>query len=99
MARPTAGGNGTARPSLSADPQHTVAVLFAEICDIGASGLKDPQAQQAEHRDQGEVVSVGGLAGNCQHGLELKAPATRATRPARSPLPVSIPSSSQHRHA
>lgn len=58
--------------SFSAYPQHTVAVLFAEIRDFGASGLKDPQAQQAEHGHEGEVVWVRGLAGSCEHCLELK---------------------------
>jgi len=32
-----------------------VAVLLAEIADVGAGGFEDPQAEQAEHGDQREV--------------------------------------------
>ena len=49
-----------------------MAVLFAEVGDIRAGGLEDPQAQQPQHGDQGEVVPVGGLAGGGQQGLELQ---------------------------
>jgi len=35
-------------------------------------GLEDPQAEQAEHRDEGEVVPVRGLAGDAQQRLELQ---------------------------
>jgi hypothetical protein len=38
--------------------QHTVAVLFAEVGDIGAGSLEDPQAGQPEHGCEGEVVRV-----------------------------------------
>jgi hypothetical protein len=31
-----------------------------------------PQAEQAEHRHEGEVVAVGGLAGGGEQGLELQ---------------------------
>jgi hypothetical protein len=44
--------------ALAADLQHAVAVFLAEIADAGAAGFEDPQAEQAEHRDQGEVVDV-----------------------------------------
>jgi hypothetical protein len=33
-----------------------VAVFFAEVGDVGASGLEDPEAEQLEHGDQGEVA-------------------------------------------
>jgi hypothetical protein len=49
-----------------------VAVLFAEVADVRAGGFEDPQAQQAEHGHQGEVVPVGGLAGGGEQGLELQ---------------------------
>jgi hypothetical protein len=60
MARPTAGGSGT-RTILVPLPhaQHPVAVLLAEVGDVRARGLEDPQAQQAEHGHQGEVGRVG----------------------------------------
>jgi hypothetical protein len=49
--------------ALPADPQNPVAMLLAEIADVRAGGLEDPQAQQPQHGDQGEVVPVNGLAG------------------------------------
>jgi hypothetical protein len=49
-----------------------VAVLFAEVADVRAGGFEDPQAQQAEHGHEGEVVAVGGLAGGGEQGLELQ---------------------------
>ncbi len=54
------------------DPQHPVAVFFAEVGDVGAGGFEDPQAQQAEHGDQREVALVCGLAGGGEQGLELQ---------------------------
>ncbi len=35
-------------------------------------GFEDPQAQQAEHGHEGEIVPVGGLAGGGEQGLELQ---------------------------
>jgi hypothetical protein len=49
-----------------------VAVLLAEVADVSAGGLEDPQAEQAQHGDQGEVVAVGGLAGGGEQGFELQ---------------------------
>jgi hypothetical protein len=43
---------------LAAHPQHPVAVFFAEVGDVRGGGLKDPQAQQPEHGNQGEVARV-----------------------------------------
>jgi hypothetical protein len=34
------------------------AVFFAEVGDVGAGGFEDPQAQQAEHDYQREVIPV-----------------------------------------
>jgi hypothetical protein len=45
---------------------------LAEVGDVRAGGLEDPQPQQAEHRHQREVIWVGRLAGRCQHRLELQ---------------------------
>jgi hypothetical protein len=39
-----------------ADAQDPVPVFLAEVADVCAGGLEDPQAQEAEHGDQGEVV-------------------------------------------
>ena len=49
-----------------------VAVLLAEVGDIGASGFEDPQAQQAEHGHQRKVVRVGRFPGGGEQGLELQ---------------------------
>jgi hypothetical protein len=32
------------------DLQHPVTMLFAEVCDGGAAGFEDPQAQEAEQK-------------------------------------------------
>jgi hypothetical protein len=55
---------------MEAGPRPTV--LFAEITDICAGGFEDPQAQEAQHGDQGKVVAVGGFAGGCKQSLELQ---------------------------
>ena len=39
--------------ALAAHAQHPVAVLLAEIGDVRAGGLEDPQAEQVEHGHQG----------------------------------------------
>jgi len=59
-ARPTAGGSGTKTTfgALTAHPQHPVAVLLAEIGDVRAGGLEDPQAKEAKHGHQREVARV-----------------------------------------
>ena len=44
--------------ALAAHAQYPVAVLLAEVSDVRASGLEDPQAEQPEHGHQGEVVRV-----------------------------------------
>jgi hypothetical protein len=53
-------------------PEHPVAVLLAEVGDVGGAGLEDPQPEQAECGDQGEVVVVGRLAGRGQQRFELQ---------------------------
>jgi hypothetical protein len=58
--------------ALAADAQHSVAVLLAEVADVCGGGLEDPQAQQAEHGHQREVVAIGGLAGGGEQGFELQ---------------------------
>jgi len=45
--------------ALTADLQDAVAVFLAQAGDIRAAGFEDPEAEQAEHRDQREVVAVG----------------------------------------
>jgi hypothetical protein len=74
MARPTAGGSGHQHDpvAFAVHFQDAVSVFLAEVDDVGAGGFEDPQAEQPEHGDQGEVVRVARLAGGCEHGLELQ---------------------------
>jgi hypothetical protein len=74
MARLTAGGSGvrTTLPPLPAHPQYSVAVLFAEVVDAGAAGYEDPQSEEAEACDEGEVVGIGRQPGGGDQGLELQ---------------------------
>ena len=58
--------------ALTAHAQDPVAVLLAEVGDIRAGGLEDPQAQESEHGHQREVVWVRRLPGGGQQGFELK---------------------------
>jgi hypothetical protein len=58
--------------AFAADPQYRVSVFFAEVGDVGAGSFEDPQAEQAEHRDEREVRLAGGLAGGSEQGLELQ---------------------------
>jgi hypothetical protein len=60
--------------ALAPHAQDAVAVFFSEVVDVGAAGFEDPQPEQAEHRDQGEVVGVGRLPGGGDQGLELQVP-------------------------
>nr|WP_260428396.1 hypothetical protein [Micromonospora globispora] len=45
--------------TLAAHAQYPVAVLLAQVGDAGPAGFEDPQTEQAQKRDQGEVVRVG----------------------------------------
>ncbi len=58
--------------ALAAHPQDPVAVLLAEVGDIRAGGLEDPQAQQAEYGHQREVARVRRFPGGGEQGLELQ---------------------------
>jgi hypothetical protein len=49
-----------------------VAVFFAEVGDICAGGLEDPQAEQPEHGHQREVERVRRLPGGSEQRLELQ---------------------------
>ncbi len=49
--------------ALPADPQDPVPVFLAQVADVRAGSLEDPQAQQPQHGHQGEVIRVGRLAG------------------------------------
>jgi hypothetical protein len=58
--------------ALAAHAKDPVTVLLAQVADVGAGGLEDPQAQQPEHGDQRKVIPVRGLARGGQQGLELQ---------------------------
>jgi hypothetical protein len=45
-------------------------MFFTQVTDTGAAGFEDPQPEQAEHPDQGEVVRVGGQPGGGDQGFE-----------------------------
>jgi hypothetical protein len=45
--------------ALAVDSQYPVAVFLAQVVDAGPAGFKDPQPEQAQQRDEGEVVRVG----------------------------------------
>jgi hypothetical protein len=49
-----------------------VAVLFAEVGDVGGGGFEDPQAKQPEHGHQREFARVCGAAGGGEQGFELQ---------------------------
>jgi hypothetical protein len=59
-------------PAFAGDPQHPVAMLLAEVADIGAAGFEDPQAEEPEHRHEGKVIRVEREAGGGEHGFELQ---------------------------
>jgi hypothetical protein len=44
--------------ALAADPEDAGAVLLAEVLDVRAARLEDPQPEQTQHRHQSEVVEV-----------------------------------------
>ena len=46
-------------------------MFVAQVGDVGASGLEDPQAEQPEHGHKRKVIPVAGLAGGGEQGLEL----------------------------
>jgi hypothetical protein len=47
-------------------------VFLAEITDVAAAGFEDPQAEEAEHGDQDEVIPVGRLPCGGDQGFELE---------------------------
>jgi hypothetical protein len=52
--------------------QHSVAVFLAQVGDIQAGCLEDPQPEHAQQADQGKVELVARLAPSGQHCLELQ---------------------------
>ena len=56
--------------AFAAHAQHPVSMLLAQIADVRASGLEDPQAKQPEHSHKGKVVQARRLAGRGEQGLK-----------------------------
>ncbi len=69
--------------ALAADPQDPVAMLLAEVGDVRAGGLEDPQAEQAEHGHQREIVPVHRVPGGGEQGLELQVGEAQGRRVSR----------------
>ena len=74
IARATAGGSGDEDDlaALTAHAQDPVAVFLTEITDVGSAGFEDPQSEQTQHRDEGEVIRVGRQPGGGEQGFELQ---------------------------
>jgi hypothetical protein len=47
-------------------------VLLAQIVDVGANRLEDPQAEESQQADEPEVERVGRFASGREHGFELQ---------------------------
>ncbi|MER6808212.1 hypothetical protein ABT299_02935 [Spirillospora sp. NPDC000708] len=47
-------------------------MFLAQIVDVGAGGLEDPQPEQPEHRHQREIDGMGRCACGRQQSLELQ---------------------------
>jgi hypothetical protein len=45
--------------ALATHAQHPVAVFLTQMADVGSARFEDPQPEQAEQSNQGEVVPVG----------------------------------------
>ena len=51
-----------------------MAVFLTEVGDVRPTGFEDPQPEQAEERDQGEVIRIGRQPRGGQQRLELQMP-------------------------
>ena len=71
--------------ALAPDSEHSVAVLLAEIVDVRADGLEDPQSEQTQQAHQREVEWVGRHPGGGQQRLELQMRQTEGRRLRRHP--------------
>jgi hypothetical protein len=60
--------------AFAVDAEDAVAVFLAEVGDVRAGGFEDPQAQEAEHGDECEVVPVGRPTRCGEDGFELQMP-------------------------
>lgn len=58
--------------ALAAHAQEAVPVFLAQVVDVCADGLEDPQPEKAEQAHKREVVRVARLPCGGEHGLELQ---------------------------
>ena len=58
--------------ALAPHAEHRVTVLLAEIVDVRARGVEDPQPEQPEQADEREVVRVRRVAAGGEQRLELQ---------------------------
>jgi hypothetical protein len=47
-------------------------MFLAEVADVRTAGFEDPQAEKAEHGDQGEVVDVRRQSRGADQRLQLQ---------------------------
>jgi len=74
-------------------------MFLAEVCDVGAGSLEDPQSQQPEHGHQGEVVIVGRLSRYGQQRLELQVSEPERGRLGRDIRPADVLGRGVFQHA
>jgi hypothetical protein len=61
-------GNQDHLAAFAADSQYPVTAFLAKVTDVRAGGFEDPQAEEAQHGHQGEVVRISRLAGGGEQG-------------------------------
>jgi hypothetical protein len=76
--------------AFAAHSQDPVAVLRAQVADAGPAGFEDPQFEQAEEGDQGEVVRVGRQPRGGDQGLELQMTEAEGRRLGRHRGPADV---------
>jgi hypothetical protein len=67
-----------------------VSVFIAEVGYVAATRFEDPQAEQAQHRDEREVVVIHGSASRDDHRLELEMRQTQGRRLGRNAGPAHV---------
>jgi hypothetical protein len=58
--------------ALSEHPKDAVAVLLAQVVDVGLTGFEHSQPEQSKQSDQGEIERIRRRARGDDHGLELQ---------------------------
>ena len=58
--------------ALASHPKDPMPVFLAQVVDVGADGLEDPQPEQAKQAHQREVARAARLSGRGENRLELQ---------------------------